>query len=168
MALKKKPISEEEARLKMADLCARSEQCAWDIRQKLYRMGIFSDARDRIISFLEENRFIDEERFARSYSRDKVRFSSWGPFKVRQGLYAKRISSDAIDEGLSAVEDEEWESALGRACGVKSRQLDLIGEDARNNRMKLYRFLLTRGFGSPEVKEAVIEAVKRQKKETDK
>lgn len=167
MAIRKKTVTENEARLKMADLCARSEQCEFDINQKLFRLGLYTDQRERIISFLKEERFIDHQRFARSFARDKCRFSAWGPFKIRQGLSLKRIPSSLISEALDEIEEEEWNEALNKAARSKEKGLDLIGERAKENRIKLYKFLLSRGFENDSVKEKVKQMVIKQKRENE-
>ena len=80
----------------MADLCARSEQCEADIRQKLYRLGLSSGEVQQIVSQLIDEKFIDNARFARSFARDKCRFSCWGRHKIRLALAAKRLSDAEI------------------------------------------------------------------------
>lgn len=163
MIKKKTPPTEEAARLKMADLCARSEQCRYDISQKLYRLGVSPSVRESILDFLTEKKFLDDNRFARSYALDKCRFSCWGPFKIRQGLKLKRVDEDDIEDGIDSVEEKEWEEALEKSWRQKVRQLDLIGVNGKENRIKLVRFLLSRGFVYDDVKSAVYKAVKEQK-----
>ena len=143
-----KKITEVEAYEKMATLCSRSEQCEYDISQKLFRLGFFGVLRDNIIINLKKHRFLDNKRFAENYARSKCRYSSWGPYKVKQGLRLKRISVDEIDEALEKVEREEWEKAAERTAIKKARSLNLIGENYLKERVKLYRFMLSRGFES--------------------
>lgn len=144
----RKPITPEAAQIRMADLCARSEQCEYDIRQKLYKMGIPSGCAAEIMEYLAANKFIDNARFARSYARDKCRFSSWGPYKIRMGLAAKRISQADIAQGLAALEEEDINGAVERVARAKARALSLHGDDSKEQRMKLYRHILSRGFDS--------------------
>ena len=151
----KKPLSPEAARLRMADLCARSEQCEFDIRTKLSRLGISTSDSDSIITFLRDNRFIDHLRFAAGFSRDKCRFSAWGRNKIRVALMAKRIAKADIDEGLRQIDDKDYLDALRRVTLAKARQLDLTGEKAREDKFRLYRHILSRGFESALAKKAV-------------
>lgn len=144
--IRKKTVTAEAARLRLADLCARSEQSEYDLRQKLFRMGIPAAESDSIIDFLIEGRFLDNARFARSFARDKCRFSAWGRNKIKMALYAKRISADDIRQGLEAIEPGDYEEALRRVATAKARTLSLTGEERRENRMKLYRHILSRGF----------------------
>ena len=57
-------MTPDAAKLRMADLCARSEQCEADIRQKLYRLGLSSVEVQQIITQLIDEKFIDNARFA--------------------------------------------------------------------------------------------------------
>lgn len=150
--IERKRITPEAARLRMADLCARSEHCAHEIREKLRKLGVQSSETDRIIAELEERGFIDETRFASSFARDKVRFSGWGRVKVIRGLALKRISSDVAREAMSAVDEEDYERALMGAARVKARYLDL---DDYTDRMRLMRHLASKGFTASEASSAL-------------
>ncbi len=154
----KRPITPEAARIRMADLCARSEQCEYDIRQKLYKMGLSGDSVSEIINYLIDNKFIDNVRFARSYARDKCRFSSWGPYKIRLGLHVKHLSSNDIAQGLEGLEPEDVKEAARRVARTKVRSLDLHGETGREDRVKLYRHVLSRGF-SPDMAKTVTKEI---------
>lgn len=129
--------------MRLADLCARTEQCSADLRGKMLRAGLGRDAIERILEKLKERKFLDEARFARAYARDKARFSGWGIMKIRQGLAAKRIPSDLIDEGIAAIDRHGYIEALKRSALSKARQLDMSTPDGAQ---KLFRHLATRGY----------------------
>ncbi len=136
----------------MAGLCARAEHCEAEVREKLYRMGIARDVREEIIDYLVENKYIDHRRFAGAYARDKMRFSSWGRKKIRLGLMQKRISSEIIREALESLDEKEYVSVLKHAAESKASRLDLSDRD---DRLALYRHLLSRGFESDYVSKAI-------------
>lgn len=139
----------------MADLCARSEQCEADIRQKLYRLGLSSADVQSVVEALISGRFIDNARFAKAFARDKCRFSAWGRNKIRLALMARRISSADISEALDAIDPHDYSEALRRTAAAKARGMDLDGPDNRDNRMKLFRHILSRGFESDLASKAV-------------
>lgn len=163
MACKRKKTDPENAKVKMADLCARSEQCEYDISRKLYNMGLTPGEREEIISYLKDHGFIDDTRFAKSYALDKCRFSCWGPYKIRQGLAAKRIYSSTADDAIAEIDDELWDETAVKVARTKSRTLDLCGAEARTERIKLYKFLLTKGFASDMASETTKKMIKEQK-----
>ncbi|MBD5291288.1 MAG: RecX family transcriptional regulator [Bacteroides sp.] len=142
----------EAVMVRLAGLCARSEQCEADIRKKLLAARIQAADAEKIVERLRADGFINDARFAGSYARDKVRFSAWGRNKVRLGLMAKRIPSEIIDEALASVERKDYIEALLRAAAAKARTLDLEDFD---DRARLYRHLLSRGFESGLASKAV-------------
>ena len=160
---RKKPVTPEAARLKMADLCARSEQCEYEIREKLRKQGLPSAETDKIITFLIDNKFIDNERYARSFTNDKVRFASWGRNKIRQALALKRIPSSAIIEALNEIDEKEYLKAIQRAGISKIKSLDIEDYD---DRLKLYRHLLSRGFESSLISK-LIEYLRKRNKDSE-
>lgn len=142
-SLAKKPADPEALLKRMAGLCAKSEQCSFDITTKLYKAGLPRDKREEIIEYLTANRYLDDARFARSFASYKVRFSGWGKRKIRMALAAKRIPSDSIREALEAIEDSDYFEAIDRVAESKKRDLDM---NDREQVAKLYRHLLSRGF----------------------
>ncbi|MDE6272932.1 MAG: RecX family transcriptional regulator [Muribaculaceae bacterium] len=137
------PISAEAMKLRLAGLCARSEQCEYDLRQKIFKAGLSGSESDEIIGFLRTNRYLDEERYAAAYTRDKVRFAGWGRRKIRQGLSAKRVSSAAIDRAIDSIDSKEYIAALKRAGIAKARSINISSPE---DRAKFYRHLASRGF----------------------
>lgn len=141
----KKPADPEALLKRMAGLCAKSEQCSFDINLKLYKAGLVKEKREEILRYLTDNRYIDDARFARSFASYKVRFSAWGKRKIRMALAAKHIPSDLISSALESIEDADYEAAIKRVIEAKKREIDLSD---REQRTKLYRQLLSRGFES--------------------
>lgn len=145
----KKPADPEALLKRMAGLCARSEQCTFDISTKLYKAGLQKDKREEIIEYLTENRYIDDARYARSFASYKVRFSAWGKRKIRMALAAKRIPSALITDALDNIDEEEYMKALTRVVEAKKRDADMAD---REQVAQLYRQLLSRGFESDLIK----------------
>ncbi len=130
---------------RMASLCARSEQCEADIAAKLHKAGLSRDDADSIMRRLRDDRFLDNRRFARAFASDKSRFAGWGRVRIRMALAMKRIPSDIVAEALDNIDDEEYMEAMRRTARAKTRTLDISLRDDRN---KLYRHLLSRGYES--------------------
>lgn len=143
----KKALSPAEAIERLEILCARSEQCSADIRRKLYNWGIGSSQSQRIIERLEQDRYIDDSRFAKAYVRDKYRFSAWGRIKITTGLIAKRIPRHIIDEALLEIDSRTYALTAFKAIRSKLRTLppDMPRYDIR---ARLMRFALSRGYES--------------------
>ena len=143
--LKNRIPDPEKLRLRMAGLCSKSEQCTSDIRLKLRKAGLSASQSEEIIEYLTEMKFLSDERYARAFASYKVRFSAWGKLKIRAYLAQKRISSEYISDALERVDAADYSEALDRAARSKAKELDIHN---REERQKLYRSLLSRGFES--------------------
>lgn len=148
----KKTIDKEKALQSLSSLCSRSEQCEFDCRKKLMLKGLSRSDIDEVITTLISLQFIDDARFARSFANDKVRFSKWGKIKIRTALSAKRISPMHIAQALEQIDESEYFDALERTIASVSKKYDL---NQYNDRQKLYRYLLSRGFESHIVSESI-------------
>lgn len=138
-----KPITQHEALLLMSELCARCEQCEHDLREKMRRKGVGATDIDAVIDYLYEHNFLNEERYARAYVLDKMRFNGWGRIKLRLMLASKRVSAPAVACALEQIDEDEYATVLERVVRQKARGVDL-SEYA--GRQKLLRSVYSRGF----------------------
>ena len=89
----KKPIPTKVALTKAQNLCATQEKCISDIRKKLFDWKLPSTEHDSVINTLLEDKFIDEQRYALFYTKDKFNYNKWGKIKIEYALKQKNISS---------------------------------------------------------------------------
>lgn len=148
-----KIITPQEGYFKATTLCSRGEQCTGDILDKLKRWGIADVDAAAIISRLIEERYIDNERFARAYCRDKARFQSWGKRKIIFNLRQKGVSQEIIDDALTHVEDETYSEKLETT--LRNKFKTIAGKDPYKVRASLYRHAASRGFESQEIMQAI-------------
>lgn len=154
---KRKPTADEML-LRMAGLCAGAEQCTADIRNKILKQGFSSEEAEYMVRYLQENKYIDDSRYARAYAVDKVRFSGWGRMKVRMGLRAKGMGDSVISQALEYISQSDYDDALNRVMKAKAKGLDL--KDVKD-RQKLYSHLVSRGFESNLIIDAMRLLMKR-------
>ncbi|MCR4964434.1 MAG: RecX family transcriptional regulator [Bacteroidales bacterium] len=133
--------------VKLERYCAYQERCEADVRKKMAGMTISSAQREEIMRRLKEQSFVDDARFAALYVRGKMRENQWGRLKIRQGLYAKGIAPEIIDQAIAEIDEEEYTSMLSEAVDKWKR---LNSADA-DDRSKLIRSLLTKGFEMGEI-----------------
>lgn len=158
METKKNP-NPEEIKMRWAALCARSEQCEYDLRVKGVRAGLTRQQTDEIIDFLKKQRFLDDSRYARSLAADKVRFSGWGKNKIKVALAQKRISQSNIDAAISSIDKDDYLDALKRVGNQKAKNLDI---NVMEERAKFYRQMVARGFESALVTKMIDYLTRRE------
>lgn len=115
-----------------------------------------------ILDRLEEERFIDDRRFAGAYVRDKLSLSRWGKNKIRYGLHSLGISAEVAAQALEACGPEE---AVLRKV-VEQKWNALKKDPLPTRKMKVLRFAAGRGFGCADVLECLQELI-REEKERD-
>lgn len=139
-----KIISPENAYLKLATLCARCEQAEGDLRRKLHDWGVASNDADAVITRLKQERYLDNERFARAYCRDKLRFNGWGRVKIAFMLKGKGIEPETIDTVLGEIDEEQYLQILDEALSTKLKTLK--DKNSEQTWAALMRFGASRGF----------------------
>ena len=139
-----KEKTEHDAYLQLAALCAQAEHCQQEMRDKMKRWGIDAATQDRIVARLIKERYVDDERYARAFVMDKIRYNKWGRRKVQQGLWLKHIDDDIQERVLSEVDDSEYLDVLRPLLKQKVRSIRAENDYERTQ--KLVRFALGRGF----------------------
>ena len=140
----KKEITEQDAFLQLATLCAQAEHCEKEMRDKLKRWDVDDAAQDRIIQRLISERYIDDERYAQAFVKDKIRYNKWGRRKVQQALWLKHIDPEIQQRVLDEIDDNEYLDVL-RPLLLQKRNTVKAQSDYELNQ-KLVRFALGRGF----------------------
>lgn len=140
-----KILNPEQALARAQRMCASSEQCTSDIREKLRRWGVAEHHATTIIDHLVEEKYIDNTRYARAFAHDKVCFAGWGRYKIVAHLVKRRIPRDIINEAIDHIDPDQYNEALQRALRTKARQL---GPEMRQRSgwQKMLRFAIGRGF----------------------
>lgn len=136
--------TEQEAYLALAALCAQAEHCQWEMTEKMRRWELSDEAQARIMERLVKERYVDDERYARAFVKDKVRYNKWGRRKIEQALWQKHIDDDIRQRILDEIDDEEYLSIL-RPLLQQKRKSTKAQSDYELNQ-KLIRFALSHGY----------------------
>lgn len=146
-------MTEQEAYLRLAALCAQAEHCEYEMQEKMRRWEIADDAQARVMQRLITERYVDDERFARAFANDKVKYNKWGRRKVEQAMWLKHIAEDIRQHVLDSIDDEEYIAILRPLLQQKRRSVK-----ARNDyelRQKLIKFAIGRGFTMDIIKQCI-------------
>ena len=136
--------TEQEAYLTLAALCAQAEHCQWEMLEKMRRWEVPEEAQARVMQRLVSERYVDDERYAQAFVKDKIRYNKWGRRKVDQALWQKHIDEDIRKRVLDEVDDDEYLKVL-RPLLKQKRKSTKANSDYELNQ-KLMRFAMGRGF----------------------
>lgn len=146
-------MTEQEAYLRLAALCAQAEHCEYEMQEKMRRWEIADDAQARVMQRLITERYVDDGRFARAFANDKVKYNKWGRRKVEQAMWLKHIAEDIRQRVLDSIDDEEYIAILRPLLQQKRRSVK-----AHNDyelRQKLIKFAIGRGFTMDIIKQCI-------------
>ena len=140
----KRLISENDAMIRLTAKCAVSEYCRADIRKMMSRWELPEGVADKIIKRLQNERYIDEQRYAHAFVRDKFRYNHWGWIRIEQELKRRNIPQEYIDEAKEEISDDDNLEALRKI--IDSKRPTIKGKNEYEVNAKLFRFALSRGF----------------------
>jgi regulatory protein len=139
-------------------LCSRQEKSSSDILKKLSEWGAGEDDAARILQKLTEQKFVDDLRYAKAYTRQQHAFRKWGRIKIALTLKQKGIPEAFIDEALQELDEEEYRRTLKEELQKKRKSLK--GRNRYDLLARLQKFAYGRGYEPDLVRKTVEEVLK--------
>ena len=138
------PLTPDQVLDKMAKYCAYQERCVKEVKDKLKSFDISQEAKDEILDYLMENRFVNDERFAKSFVKGKVNQNGWGVNKISFQLMQKGIANEIIEEALAQTDDATYRQRLVDILIQKSKTVK--AESDFDRKRKLAAYAMQKGF----------------------
>ena len=130
-----------------------SEQCCYDVMKKMKRWEVVDEVAERVVAKLVKEKFIDEERFARAFVRDKFRYNHWGRVRIEQELKMRKIAAKHIEAGLEELKEEDNMDVLRKL--LEKKRPSVKGKNECEIKGKLIRFALGKGFAMDDIMKVV-------------
>lgn len=147
-------IDESRALSMTASYCSQGERCLSEVKAKLDKLGVDEEVKGRIISRLMDEEFVDEERYACAFTRDKHLFNGWGQIRIKSELRRKGISDDKISYAWGVLSEEnDINSKLPDLLSKKN--LSIKDDDPYKRYRKLMQFAIYRGYQYEEIKREI-------------
>ena len=143
----KRDKTPEQAYAALIRLCARSEKSSGDALRLMQRWGVEPSARQGVLQKLLADRFIDDNRYAEAFVRDKIRLSGWGARKIRTSLRLKGIAAAPANQSERLRTQLEKKLRLTRY------------KDTYDLKTKLIRYGLSLGYDYDAVLDAAGELI---------
>ena len=149
----KKQLTKEQALQKLKHYCDYQERCHKEVKEKLYRLGIWKKEHDEIIATLIEVNYLNEERFAIGFAGGKFRIKKWGRIKIKYALKQKQVSGYCIKKALGEIDEKDYRRTLEKLAEEKySSQKN---EQMHIRKKKTIDYLITKGYEAALVRELV-------------
>ena len=144
-------MDKETAIKKIVHYCNYQERCKKEIYTKLNSFEIDDADKKIIVDFLQEEGFINDERYCRTYVKSKLNLKKWGLNKIKLSLIAKGVDKDIIDVVLSEIDKDSYKEELLNL--LKNKKIN--EPDPYKRKAKLIRYAVSKGYSINEVMEAV-------------
>ena len=154
--MKKQYWSRDEALLNIQKYCALQERCHQEVRFKLIEHSIYGDILEELIADHITNDFLNEERFAKTYARGKLRMKNWGKNKIIHELKLRKVSNYCINEALKEIDENDCIQILKTIIDKKNTSTTFKNQFDRLK--KLTDFALSKGY-EYEIIQDVIKSV---------
>jgi regulatory protein len=138
------PININEIRTKMEYYCAYQERCYKEVEEKLYSFSRNQSEKDEILTYLIENNFINEERFAQSFVRGKHNYKFWGKNRIVNELKFRNISSRNIQTALKEIPETVYIENFHKLAEKNWESITAPKGPKKNK--KFVDFLLRKGY----------------------
>ncbi|MBC7446878.1 MAG: RecX family transcriptional regulator [Hymenobacteraceae bacterium] len=148
----------KQALVKAAAYCAYQERTQQQVRTKAAEWELEPNEVEELVAEMVTQKFVNEERYARSYVRGKYAARRWGRRLLVQGLREQKLSDYCIRAGMSEIDpDVYWENLLGLAA-KKARSV--AGEShPMKRKAKVLAYLASKGYESDLARDAAEQAL---------
>ncbi|MEZ4829679.1 MAG: regulatory protein RecX [Bacteroidia bacterium] len=138
---------ESEILKKIYQYCAYQDRSTAEVRKKLTEWDVSREEQENIIAHLEAERFLDEERFTRSFVRGKFFHKSWGRTKIRHELRLRTIPAAVIERVMNQeIPPETYQQTIETL--ITRKRSEYRSDSPEKQKEKIFRFLLQKGFES--------------------
>ena len=120
--------------------CSYRERSEKEIIKKLTDKDFSKEIISSTLRKMKDLNFINNLRFAKSFSRGKNRSNRWGKIKIRYELVGKGLNDEEITIGLDSIDSKIYEESLKKNIEIFRKK------NKSDNNNKLIGHLARKGF----------------------
>jgi len=126
--------------------CAVMDRCQFQVINKLKSYGVSNALIDEILIELIQNKYVDEERFARSFSSGKFKIKRWGRKKIAFELSKLKVPKSCIELAMTEIDDADYMDTITHLTHKKYNLLN--DKNTFIRKKKVVDYMLRKGFES--------------------
>lgn len=113
-----------------------------EIIEFMKRKGVSEELIYETVTKLIKNKLIDDDIYTKAFINDKMKFTTMGPYRIRDELKKQQIDDEIIYKYLDLVTDEFWNEKIDKQINkiIKGNRLKA------NLRNKVYINLMNLGY----------------------
>lgn len=141
-----------EAAFRLLRYRMRSEH---ELRQRLQQKGFPEKAIESGMHWLKEKQFINDQEFALSFAREKVRNKKIGPLALKSELYPHKLNQEFVESIIEKVYEEfPVENIISDLLDKK--KLEKGTNVPKKEKKKLVNFLRRKGFHFEDIRKVFL------------
>ncbi len=140
----KKLFPFQEIKEKLVNFCVYQDRCHSEVEQKMNEFVLIPEAKEEILLYLMKENYLNEERFAKSFTRGKFYIKKWGKNKIKQQLRLKGISDKLIAISFSEIDDLDYQLTIREL--IEKLLPTYNGLKDYQRKQKLIKFLMSKGY----------------------
>jgi regulatory protein len=129
---------------KIRYFCSYQERCISEVEKKLKDLAVQSKLIPGIINQLQQDGYLNEERFSKAFAGGKFRLNKWGRNKIAFEMKIRGIPELIIQEGMTEIDDAEYLQTLKELMFHKFNEIK--SDKKANIREKIINFAYGKGY----------------------
>ena len=104
---------------------------------------------EEVIDKLIDYKYLDDDRFTKAFIKDKLNFTNWGDYKIKNDLKRLGVNEEVIYNNISNIDDNIYYERINKIIDTDiSTNKKYSGIKLKN---KIYNHLLTLGYSKEKV-----------------
>ena len=145
----KMKLSYNELKMKMQYYCSYQERSHSEVLRKIKTYSPKHEEINSIISDLIKEDYLNETRFAKTFTRGKFNFKNWGKNRIKLELKKRNISEKNIELGLKEIDNKDYEKKFDDLFEYISSKHKNLGK--LNRKKKVFDYLQYRGWENDKI-----------------
>jgi len=141
----------------LLNLLSRRDHSEGELKLKSDKKGFDRILTEQIIDEFKAAKYVDDQKFADKYAREKFRLNKWGPHKIKSELFKKKIKAAYITNTLNKLNDSLDQKQICVDLVSKKRKFFLRESDVYKRKQKIFTYLRQKGFSMQTIKSAMKE-----------
>jgi regulatory protein len=139
--------------------CLYQERSTHEVQQKLTEWECESLLAERLMEYVQAERYVDNDRFAYQYAHGKFTLKKWGRLKIIYGLKTiHRLPSQTINQALhKAIDPDDYYNMILRL--TEKKWLELGKSRTLTTKGAVSRYLHQKGYEWDLITEAIQEII---------
>ena len=115
-----------------------------EIKEYMERKGVSSEVINNTLERLINNKLLDDEVFTRAFIKDKMNFTTMGPYRIELELQKHKIDNHIIKKYLAEIDEKLLEEKINKQI----TKLIKSNKNKANLKNKIYNNLLNLGYSN--------------------